>query len=112
MDQAQLGAWMMRRMPDPTDQGYPSNVEMIWDYNDPTQYIDIKLRKKTQSQKFSEYKPYAIPTSFFQQLDNDNQPASFAWGTIGLVGCSLIVIVKTPTPADPTGGVYMAHIWE
>ena len=112
MNQAQLGAWMMNRMPDPTHHGYPTNVDMIWDQYDPTQYIDLKLRKRTPKQDYIEYKPYAIPTSFFQQLDANSQPGAFAWGTIGLVGCSLVVIVKEPTPADPTGGVYMAHVWE
>jgi hypothetical protein len=93
----------MERLPDPNEKGYPDDVDMIWDGDDPNQYIDLKTYMGRR-----ETKAYAIPTSFFENPGDD----AFAWGTIGLVGCSVYVVVKEPTSQDPISAVYFAHIWE
>jgi hypothetical protein len=98
--QQELGDWMMQRMP----RGGAPDVQMLWDENDSGQMIDLKAPKPMERW----VKPLAIPTSLFQQPGND----AFAWGTIGLVGCTMYIIVKEPTQQDPSSGVYMAHIWE
>lgn len=90
----------MERLPG-TDE---IDVEMLFNFNDLTQWIDLKVLYSTEG----EVKPYGIPTSFFRQPDNE----AFAWGTIGLVGCTMYIVIKLPTLQDPTPGVYMAHIWE
>jgi hypothetical protein len=100
--QQQLNEWIMQRLPDPADQ--PTDVKLLWDENDAGQWIDLK----TYRGKDGEYVPYGIPTSFFEQPGNE----AFAYGTIGLVGCSLFIIIKTPTLQDTRSGVYIAHIWE
>lgn len=100
--QQQLNDWIMQRLPDPRTTG--TDVTMLWNQRDPGQWIDLK----TYRGRNGEYKPYGIPTSLFQQPGND----AFAWGTIGLIGCSMYIIIKTPTSQDTRSGVYMAHIWE
>jgi len=92
----------MQRMPDPAYER--TDVTMLWDFDDEEQWIDLRPHKGDNT----DVKGYAIPTSFFQQPGNE----AFAWGTIALVGCTMMIIVKTPTPQDPRSGVYMAHIWE
>ena len=79
------------------------DVEMIWDYADPEQYIDLKVDPKGYDGK-----PYGIPTSKFANPGTER----FAWGTIGLVGCTIYTTVKQPTAQDPVPAVYFAHIWE
>jgi hypothetical protein len=92
---------MMRRIPDPRTAG--TDVEMLWDYRDRHQLIELR-QHKSRSVAIS----VGIPTSFFQQPGD----TSFAWGTVLLVGCSVFAVVKTPTAEDPSAGVYFAHIWE
>ncbi len=53
-------------------------------------------------------RPYNIPTSLFREPGD--QP--FAWSAIGLVGCTLLTMVKERTEADQSSGLYMAHYWE
>ena len=93
---------MMRRIPDPRRS--PTDVTLLWDQRDLGQWIDLKTHRGEDG----ESKAYGIPTSHFQQPGDD----AFAWGTVGLVGCTMMIIVKTPTPQDMRSGVYMAHIWE
>jgi hypothetical protein len=93
------------RMPDPRIAGYPTDVEMIWDEKDPGQWIDLKIDPKGYEDTG---KALGIPTSKFANPSNER----FAWGTIGLVGCTVYAVVKTPTAQDPTPAVYFAHIWE
>jgi hypothetical protein len=52
---------------------------------------------------------FGIPTAFFT---DDFGDSPIAWGNIGLVGCTLLFLIKEPTPRDPTTAMYMAHIWE
>jgi hypothetical protein len=101
-NRAQLEAWIMQRMPDPRGVGLPTDVTMLWTGR-PEEKIDLKTHKRTGYQR-----DYGIPTSFFETPGNN----AFAYGTIGLVGCSAFTVVKTPTPASPNLGFYMAHIWE
>lgn len=86
-------------MPDPRNQG--TDVKMLYDSGDKGQRVDLRPYRSRIMAKW-----YGIPTSFFSKPGND----AFAWGTVGLVGCSIFVIVKTPTPEDERAGVYMAHI--
>ena len=51
---------------------------------------------------------YSIPTSFFTIPSAE----PFAWSVTDLVGCTSLVMVKTPTDKDPTSGLYLAHYWE
>ncbi|KAF2470386.1 uncharacterized protein BDR25DRAFT_355497 [Lindgomyces ingoldianus] len=63
MTTAQLGQWMMNRMPDPRQAG--TDVEMLWDSRDQGQMIDLRpYRSRNRA------KPYGIPTSFFSQPGN------------------------------------------
>jgi hypothetical protein len=91
-----------KRMPDPRGVGPPTDVTMLWTGR-PEEKIDLKTHKRTGYQR-----DYGIPTSFFETPGNN----AFEYGTIGLVGCSAFTVVKTPTPASPNFGFYMAHIWE
>jgi hypothetical protein len=101
--QQQLATWIMQRLPDPTIHGMDNGVQMLWDQNSPGQWIDLKVYRAKLTQK-----AYGIPTSFFAEPGNE----AFAWGTIGLVGCSVYTVVKPYTPEDPNPAVYIAHIRE
>jgi hypothetical protein len=76
---------------------------MLWDYKNLLQYIELKAEKKPLVSV-----AFGIPTSFFETPGDQ----AFAWGTIGLIGCTAFTVVKTPTEEDPESGVYVAHIWE
>ncbi|KAF2681389.1 hypothetical protein K458DRAFT_406399 [Lentithecium fluviatile CBS 122367] len=104
MTTKQLGQWMMNRIPNPQFQA--TDVEIIWNSRDPAQWIDLRPYRSPARER--EQKAYGIPTSYFSHPGN----TAFAWGTVLLVGCTMFAIVKTPTPQDPSAGIYMAHTWE
>ncbi|KAF2737495.1 hypothetical protein EJ04DRAFT_119173 [Polyplosphaeria fusca] len=93
----QLGEWITERVQ------YDNDVKLIWDGDDEKQYIQMELLDGRGA-------TYPIPTSFWIEPGNKE----FAWGTIGLVGCSLMTAVKDikKDSEDKTTGVYMAHYWE
>lgn len=91
----ELGQWITQRIQ------YGNDVKLIWDSNDDKQYIQL-------TDLFDREQTYPIPTAFWEQPGNQ----AFAWGTIGLVGCSLMTAVKVPKENDDTIGVYMGHYWE
>ena len=79
---------------------------MLFDFSDKTQFVKVIPNRKKGEPKM--ILPIGMPTSFFRQPGDE----AFAWGTVGLVGCTMFALVKTPTDEDRSAGVYMGHIWE
>lgn len=89
----ELEQWIARRVQ------YDGDVEMIFDSD-----RDGSIRLIDDHRSIQEY---PVPTALFKEPGN----TPFAWGSIGLTGCTMMVIVKEPS-GENKGGVYMGHYWE
>lgn len=54
----------------------------------------------------NQIREYCIPTSLFASPGTE----PYAWGAIGLAGCTLMTMIKEPSANDISSGeIYMAH---
>jgi hypothetical protein len=92
LSQTALADYVIQRTSDP-------GTTQVYDVNTPKFVLNELNEKKGL---------YPIPTSLYQLRPK----VPFAFAVNGLIGCTMIIVVKQPTQDEPWSGVWFAHLWE